>query len=617
LNNPANPVANLQRLSKDYNKQNRFSLFGNIYAEIDFLKNLTFRTSIGGNYQNGNTLQFGFRTYENSENNGSYSVNESAFYFGAYTFTNTLRYETKFGDHSFKALVGTEAISQPAFGRFLNGFGLNPFSIDPNYISVSNTSSSGRQVNSGPVGTPGKIASYFGRLDYNFKEKYYASVTIRRDGASAFGTAKRFGYFPAITAAWRLSSENFMQGISWLDDLKIRGGWGVMGNQNINATNQYSLYTSNPSAGYDIGGTNNSVSAGIVPLQYGNPLGKWEKNITTNVGFDGTFLGGTLDVIVDVWNKKTDDLLFNPPIPATAGTLQNRTFINVGSIVNKGVDIQVIKRQRINDDLNIILDANIGFVKNKITKVTDASDYFSAGTFRNLTFVRNQVGHPLSAFYGYKVAGLYKDAADVAASPTQDGAGPGRFKYEDVNHDGKINSDDRTFIGSPIPKFTYGFNFTVKYKAFSLEAFFYGKSGNDIVNFTRWFTDFYPSFSGAAIGARALDSWTPENTGTSVPRFENVSNFSTNTQANSYYIEKGSYLRCKNLQLNYNIPSALLDKVGFRSCRVYVQAVNLFTITKYKGQDPEVASSVDTTLGVDVGNYPATRQFSLGLNLGL
>jgi hypothetical protein len=231
--------------------------------------------------------------------------------------------------------------------------------------------------------------------------------------------------------------------------------------------------------------------------------------------------------------------------------------------------------------------------------------------------VRNSVGQSLSSYYGYQVEGFFQSAEDVASHAKQDGAGPGRFKYKDVNGDNVIDPNDRVYIGSPIPKFTYGLNLTANYKAFTLEAFFYGKYGNDIVNFSKWFTDFYPSFSGAAIGARTLDSWTPENRGAETPIFENVSNFSTNTQANSWYVEKGSYLRMKNLQLNYNVPVTLLDRVGIKSLKVYLQAVNLFTITKYQGKDPEIASSVDTTLGIDVGNYPATRIYSIGLNLGL
>lgn len=617
LNNPANPVASLRRLNKDYNQQTRVSLFGNVYAEVDLLKHITLRSSFGGNYSSGYAMQYGFRTYENSENNASYSINEASYYQTSWVFTNTARYENKFGDHSLKVLLGSEAIKDPARGRNISGVGLNPFSSDPNYIGISNSSASGRQVSSGPNNTSRTLASLFGKIDYNWQEKYYLSATVRRDGSSAFGPENRFGYFPAITGAWRLSSESFMQSLPWIEDLKLRGGWGIMGNQSIPPGNQFTLYGSTPTTGYDINGANSAVSPGIIPSQIGNPAGKWEKNITTNIGLDGTFMKGTMDVILDVWNKKTEDLLFNPTFAATGGVYSNYPYINVGSIVNKGIDLQIIKRQKINSDLNIVLDGNIGFVKNEIKSIAKGLDFFDAGTFRNLTFVRNAVGQSLSSFFGYKMVGYFKDAADVSASPKQDGAAPGRFKFQDINGDNVVDASDRAYIGSPIPKFTYGLNVTVNYKAFSLEAFFYGKYGNKIVNFSKWFTDFYPSFSGAAIGARTLHSWTPENQNAETPIFENVSNFSTNTQANSWYVESGSYLRMRNLQLNYNIPASILDRLGIDRLKVYVQAVNLFTITKYKGKDPEIASSVDTTLGVDVGNYPATRIYSVGLNLGL
>ncbi len=615
LNNPANPVANLTRQGSDYNKSQSLGFFGNLYAEADLMKNLTFRSSIGGTYGNSNFQFYTFRTYENSENNGAYRIDESAGNFKNWVFTNTLRYDKKFGNHSLKLLAGYEAV-KTGMGRGISGYGLNPFTNDPNYISISNTPTLGRSVDSG-AGTPSTLASIFGKLDYSLNDKYYISATVRRDGSSRFGSNNRTGVFPAITGAWRISSEDFMPKGSWLNDLKIRAGWGVMGNQNIIPTNQYTLYSGSPSTGYDITGANGSVTSGIRQNQVGNLSGKWEKNITTNIGLDGTFMNGTLDIIVDVWHKKTTELLFTPEVPATGGVYPQNPTINIASMVNKGIDLQIIKKVNVNSDLNLLIDANISPYKNEITSLAQGVDYFEGAAFRNLHFVRNQVGQPISAFYGYKTVGYFRDADDVQASAKQPGAAPGRFKFADINGDNIIDQNDRTFIGNPNPKFTYGFNVTANYKNFSLEAFLYGKSGNDIVNFSKWYTDFYPSFSGAAIGERALNSWTAENPdGAKTPIFETAANFSTNGEGNSWYIEKGSYARLKNLQLNYTVPSALLGRYGIQRLRVYIQAVNLFTITKYQGKDPEVASSVDTTLGVDVGNYPSTRIYSLGLNLG-
>ncbi len=615
FNNPANPVASLSRNSRDYTLNTNANIFGNAYIEYDLLKNLTLRSSFGGgiNYYYG--MNYNQRTYENAEPVSSYQLGEFAGYSTNWVFTNTARYDQKFGDHSFKVLVGLEAVKN-AQGRNLSGSGLNPFSNDPNFISLGNTNSVGRQVNSNP--NQGQtLSSVFGKIDYNYNEKYYLSAVLRRDGSSVFGSENRYGTFPAISGAWRISSESFMSGLSGIGDLKLRGGWGQMGNQNINATNQFTLFNTSPNLGYDIGGNNSSVSAGFAPRQVGNTAGQWEVNTTSNIGLDGTFLNGTLDVVLEFWQKDTDKLLFAPNVPNTAGVYPNNPIINIASMTNKGIDLQIIKRVKINNDWSLVLDGNISPISNKINTVAPGQTYFDQGTFRNLTFVRNAEGHAISSFYGYQQTGYFKDAADVAASATQDGAAPGRFKFQDTNGDGKITPADRIYMGSPVPDFTYGLNITVKYKNWSLDALLYGKSGNKIINFGKWYNGFYQSFSGAGLADITKDSWTPalgDNAKTVIA--ETASNFSTNGTASSWYMESGSYLRARNIQLNYTVPAAMLGKYGIRSCKVYVQAVNLFTITSYTGKDPEVASAVDTTLGIDVGNYPATRQFSLGLSLG-
>jgi TonB-linked SusC/RagA family outer membrane protein len=617
FNNPNNPVANLTRLSRDYNNQNSTNGFGNIYAEIDPIKNLTLRTSLGGELYYTYALLYSPRTYENAENSSSNTLTEGYQYQTRWIWTNTARYQRDFGANSFTGLIGYEAIKDPAFSRSISGFGLNPFSSDPNFITLTNTSSTGRQVNSGIPNQSRTLASYFGRVDYDFNDKYYLSVTVRHDASSAFGVDKRSGVFPAFSAGWRIKSENFMQSATWLDDLKIRGGWGVMGNQNISPTNQYTLYGGGPNNGYDINGTNNSVTGGIIQTQVGNTLGQWEKNTTSNIGLDGTLFNGSLDFILEFWQKNTEGLLYAPNIPATAGVFTNNPVVNVASMVNKGIDVQIIERFKIGDEISVIADGNISPLINQITELAPGISYFDAGTFRNLTFVRNAVGQPISSFFGYDMIGYFRDAADVAKSPTQDGAAPGRFKFRDVNGDGVIDPSDRIFMGSAVPKFTYGLNLNVKYKMFSLDMFFYGKYGNKIINFSKWYNNFYQSFSGAALSSNTLDSWTAENPDNAkTPIMESASNFSTNTQANTWYMEPGSYLRMKNIQLNFTFPQNVLNALHVKNMRAYVQAVNLFTITKYTGKDPEIASSVDTTLGVDVGNYPATRIWSLGLSIG-
>jgi len=625
FNNPGNPVANQTRYNKDYNQSVFNQVFGNLFIEIDPIKHLTLRSSFGGSLDGYHFLTYTQRTYENAENTASNNLTEGSGYQMNYTFTNTIRYDNKFGNHSIRAIGGYEAIKN-GVGRTLQGVGLNPYSQDPNYISLTNTAASTHQLYSAPL-SPYTYASFFGKLDYNWSDKYYVSGSIRRDGSSLFGPQNRYGVFPSVSGAWRISTESFMSGVTWVQDLKIRGGYGTLGNSNAilssNPSNQYTLYQGSPSTGYDINGTNGASNAiGFTPLQVGNPAGKWETSSTANIGIDGTFLEGTLDVIFEVWQRKTNNLLYNPAFLNTGGVLPRNPFLNVGAMTNQGIDLQIIKRIKINYDWSMTVDANISPFKNKITAIAPGQNYFepSGGLVRNLQLVRNAVGQPMSSFYGYKVIGYFKDATDVASSPIQDGAGPGRFKFANTTGSGTVGPNDRVFMGSPIPKFTYGVNINVKYKNFFLIGFLYGSYGNKIMNFSKWYTDFYSSFSDAALSANTLQSFSLEsgadNSHAKTPVIESASNFSTNTQSNSWYMESGSYARLKNLQVGYDIPTSMLSRAKLSHVKVYVQAINLFTITKYTGKDPELVGNVDTTRGIDVGNYPATRQYMVGINIG-
>ncbi len=621
FNNPGNPVAAQTRLSPGYNQNVFTQVFGNAYVEIDPIKHLTLRSSFGGSVDNSHYLTLTQRTYENAENTSSNTLREGSSFNLNYTWTNTIKYENKFGNSSVRALGGYEAIKNNT-GRSLQGVGLNPFSLDPNYISLTNSNASGRQLYSNPF-QPYTFASFFGKVDYNLSEKYYLSASVRRDGSSVFGPKNRYGVFPSISGAWRISSESFMSGVTWVSDLKLRGGYGVMGNTNsiltANAANQYTLYGGGPANGYDVNGTNNSVVGGFIPNQIGNPAGKWETNATTNIGLDGTFLNGTLDVILEVWQRKSSNVLFNPAFLNSGGVLPNNPYINVGDMTNKGIDLQLVKRIKINNDWSMTVDGNISPFKNTVTAISSGVSYFepSGANIRNLQLVRNAVGQSMSSFFGYKMIGYFKDANDVASSPIQDGAAPGRFKFQNSSGTGKVNPTDRQFLGSPIPKFTYGINLNVKYKNWFLTGFLYGSYGNKIMNFSKWYTDFYSSFSGAGLASATMQSWTPAlGDNAKTPIMEAASNFSTNTQSNSWYMESGSYARLKNLQIGYDIPKSMLSRAGLSHVKVYLQAINLFTITKYTGKDPELVGNVDLTRGIDVGNYPATRQYMFGLNIG-
>ncbi|GAB3724499.1 SusC/RagA family TonB-linked outer membrane protein [Spirosoma lituiforme] len=615
FNNPQNPVAT--RTANANNGNFNIIGFGNAYLEYDILPSLTVRSSLGGNYFTNYYNSYGRVQYENSENNTTYTYSEGSGYGLAWTFTNTATFKQKYGRHDVFALGGIEALNTGA-GRNINGSGQNPFTTDPNYVTISTTTPGAtRQVGSGySLGT--KFFSLFAQARYTFNDKYILSGVIRRDGSSAFAAANRYGVFPAVSAAWRISGEEFMKNLPWVSDLKIRGGYGILGNSNgLNPTNQYNLYGGNAGVGYDINGTNNSIASGFYRSQIGNAGAKWESSVTTNLGIDGAFFNNKLEVGLDFYLRDTKDLLYQLALPGVVGVRSNAPFSNVASMRNKGIDITVTTRGAIAGGLTYEVTGIGSFLDNKILALAPGVPYFYAGGTRlNGNVVRNEPNHDLSSFYGYKVIGLFNSKEEVASAPSQLGAGPGRFRYQDTNGDGKIDDTDRTYLGSPIPKFTGSITLTLKYKGFDLNTNLYASLGNKIFNNQRWFTDFYPSFTGAAVSARVKDSWLPTHTNTTVPIFESASNPSTNTLPNSYYVENGSYGRLQYLNLGYTFPAVVLSRINLSRLRVSVSATNLFTITKYSGLDPSVGGSADTNFGIDVGNYPITRAYNVGLSFG-
>lgn len=614
FNNPRNPVAAREGLNN--NKAFDVFGFGNVYLEFDPIPGLTLRTSIGGDYRSYFGLGYGRWQYENSENNSAFSFNQFQGYNYGWTFTNTATYKKTFGKHSAEILVGQESLATN-IGWNYSQSGTNPFSWDPEFINMT-------QVTTQPPNSSAlneiRFSSYFGQVKYTFNEKYIIGGVLRRDGSSRFGANNRYGVFPAVSAAWRISAEPFMQGISWITDLKIRGGYGTMGNSNnVDANNQFSLYGGSIGASsYDLNGTNSSAIVGYYRTRIGNPDAKWETSVTSNIGFDALFFDGKLDVVVDFWRKDTDDLLLQVPVTATVGYRASAPTVNIAEMRNQGIDIGVTYKGALNTEWSYEVNANASFLQNEITGLPPGQQYLSTvnPSYRGITPIRNGLGQSISSFYGYVVEGLFSSPEDVASHATQSGAAQGRFKYRDLNNDGIINADDRTFIGSPVPTFTGGVNFTLRYGAFDLFAYFYTSLGNEIFNQSKWFTDFYPSFQGAAISNRVKDSWTPDNLNAEIPIFESASNFSTNQQSNSFYIEDGSYLRLQNVTLGYNLPASLLSRWKMTKLRIFASSNNVFTVTGYEGLDPSVGGAVDTQFGIDVGNAPLDRSITFGVNLG-
>jgi len=616
LGQAENEVATLTR-AKD-NSDWTVRMIGSAFIDIKIMQGLNFKSTLGGTFFSRYNYDYSYKTYERSENNATNGFHEQARYGNDWVWTNQFTFDKTFGQHRILAIAGYESVKYDV-GRGVEGRRAGYFTDDVLFRTLDNgatTISTNSYLN-----TPTTLLSQFARADYSFMDRYMLSATIRRDGSSRFGEDNRYGIFPSFSAGWRISDEEFFKGISFISDMKIRGSYGTMGNQlAVSPQNQFYAYGGSQSTSYyDINGTFTSSVQGFRPTRIGNPDAKWETSINTNIGFEASLFQNAIGIKFDWYSKVTEDLLYPVELPGTAGAA-DAPYVNVAGMSNTGLDIELSYNHKFGE-LGFEASANITTVNNNIDNIAEGIDFFYSGSSRIGSFVRNEVGHPMSSFYGYQVVGLFQSASDVTSSPTQDGAAPGFFKFQDTNNDGAITPDDRTFIGDPNPDFTYGINLGFNYKNFDLTAFLYGSQGNDIYNFNTWWIDFWPSFQGQKSTALLNESWTPENPGAKTPKASNISNFSTNTQSCSYYIEDGSFLRLKNLQLGYTIPESVLGKANVKSLRVYVQAVNLLTVTKYSGLDPEIQGSdgngnaSDVSHGVDYGNYPLVKQFLFGLNV--
>jgi TonB-dependent starch-binding outer membrane protein SusC len=645
LGNSSNPVAIQQRQANNANQD--YQVNGNLYADIDFLRHFTAHTSIGGtvdyNYING----FATTPYENAENNTAANLYlETYGWNSSMIWTNTLKYGNKMGKHDISILGGSEYIYNT--GKAVNTTRGNYYITDSSNLTVSpnlwtlNFGQASTQTNNSSVigdngiQTPYQLAifSLFGRLDYNYDERYLLSATIRRDGSSVFVPAQRYGNFPSITGGWRISQESFMRNISWIDELKIRGGWGKLGSiSNINPTNAYSLYGQQINQSYyDINGTSNNPVAGLYVSQYGNPNTSWEKDILTNIGFDASVFKNKIDFSFEWYKKLISGLLFVPQVPGTNGGAQD-PFLNSGNVQNTGIDMALTYHGTVQKDLRFDITGSFTSYQNKVVSLPAGTLYIDEPVGAQTITSRIQPGHPLGAFFGYKVIGLFQSWADVNNSPVQQDAAPGRFKYADVNHDGVITANDRTFFGNPNPKFSTGLNISVNYKNFDLYVFLYASVGNDILNQVKASTDFPQTFGNqisekvAVSSARLIgsngqptnindSSAHVANPGTNIPLLEQSANFSNSGVFNSYTMESGSFLRCRNLTIGYNVISNTLKRLHVDRLRIYVQALNLFTITKYSGLDPELNPGSNTVFGIDSGVYPNNQKnYNVGVNI--
>jgi TonB-linked SusC/RagA family outer membrane protein len=623
LGNARNPYADIAR-TKD-NRSRNWDISGNVYAEADFLRHFTARSSFGGVIDNNYNYNFNYVGYENAEGNtGSNSFGEGAGYNSSWTFTNTVTYGNSFGNHSIRVLAGTEAINY--YGRYVGATRANYFSENPDFWIIN--AGTGSQANSGGA-YQSALWSLIGKVEYSYSGKYLLNASLRRDGSSVFSEDQRFGTFPGVSAAWRISEENFLKGVTFIKDLKLRYSWAKLGSTGaVPAENPYDLYSARlGKSAYDIAGNNTGPVAGFYKSHIGNQSTTWEGDIISNVGFDATLFNGKLDLTLDWYKKKISGLLFTQggvPTDVIFRADADLPLANLGDMQNTGIDFNGTYHVTIAKDLKLDITGIFTTYHNEIVDLPGVS-YRDGDVIRNNRLQRYEEGHAFGEFFGYKVIGLFQDANDVAKSPTQIDAQPGVFKYADINGDGKIDIDDRTYLGDPNPDFTYGLNLGATYKNFDFSAFFFGMSGNDIFNNTLYFTDFPDFFKGGIRREVALNSWTPTNTNTNIPILRTTGGFSTDNSgyANSYFISKGSYLRAKQIQIGFTLPNKTLAKYGIERLRIYVQGTNLFTITKYNGLDPELPTQQDSNgnitrtfeFGIDQGSYPHTPGYLIGLNV--
>jgi TonB-linked SusC/RagA family outer membrane protein len=613
LGNAPNPLARLWR--ERNNVTYGTHIFGNVFAELAVIKDLKFRSSLGVEYNNFNLSAYFNRDIEAAEPRNANSLTVSNNYDKAITWYNTLNYSKEIGKNSFNLLVGTESVYTYAVG--FNAARSNFAFDDPTYRYLNLGSAAGL-ANAGGGATISALFSQFGKINYAYKDFFLADFTLRRDRSSR---VNGIGVFPAFSLGFRMTELNFMKKLTFLDDMKVRIGWGKTGNQLIpNVYNGYTLYSPDPlNNAYDINGTGNSIATGFDLTQFGNPNGKWETNTSTNIGIDFTFLKSKLEVILDVYDRTTSDMLTQVPIPRTAGT-GSIPYVNIGEVNNKGLDLNVTFRDKVGD-FRYSVSGMFSTYKNRVVKLNDNPNATVFGFSTRLPSISiTKAGLPIASYFGYIVDGVIKDDAEAATAPKFGSyTRAGVFKFRDVNGDGVITAADKTIIGNPHPDFTYGFNLNFGYKAFDLTVFIQGSQGNQIFNYMRYWTDFN-TFQGNRSKDMLYNSWKKPGDDALLPRLN--SQDGTSQQISTYFVEDGSYTRIKNVQLTYNFPSSILSKIKLSSAQIYIQGQNLFTFTKYKGLDPDInlrasgSDNQDTHMGIDEGAFPVAKSYNVGLRLG-
>ncbi len=618
--NLGNEVINpLAQLANTFNDNNIDKISGNFGLTYDFLEHFEATARIQFNYSEANGESF-----LPQANYGAGKVfnidapiyNVYSNYFRDYIYDAFINYNNTFGDkHNLKATIGMSA--SRTTGKF-NGFtGIynedNPLVENLTFNNASLSDADDVQDNfiNGGDQFDSRLLSQFARVQYDYDGTYLLSAVIRRDGSTAFGPDNRFGYFPSASAGWVLSNEEFLAGSSVFDFLKLRASYGVIGNDRIPAERFRSVLNGEGTAIFD-----NQLFFGAAVGALSNPGIKWEENYTANIGVDANFLAGKLSATVDVFNRRTEDLLLTPPVSGILGVGApgaSAPVINSGTVENRGFEIALSYNDKPTDDFNYGISYNIGYVKNEVTQLAPSVEFIEGGAFGigQLPPSRMQVGEVIGFFYGYKTDGIFQNAAEVAAHPSQIDLGaeaqPGDFRYVDINGDGLINTDDRTNLGDPLPDVTMGLNLNFNYKNFDFQTYLYASIGNDIVRNYERNLDFTNTTTNE------LNRWTGPGTTDSFPRV--TTGATSNNAFSDFFVEDGSFLRIQNAQVGYTLNNNFVTINDIKQIRFYASVNNLFTFTKYRGYDPSASNGAAIGGGIDNGFYPVPRTFLLGANV--
>ena len=638
-NEQTHPLASLSLPGTKYDTD-KFIVNG--AAEINIWDNLKFRSSVGidlafwGNH--GYTKQYFLSSKSYNYNtvasettydkDGNATTTEKINYAESaqqemnralrWQVENVISYDKTFGKHSVAAVLGQTAIRSTSSNVGANARGLM-YPYDEWKISVNNTTGQQADGNRNGWGSWNSIAysllSYFGRVSYNYDERYMAEATMRADASSNFGPSNKWGYFPSVSLGWNMKNEEFLKDVPWLSALKLRGSWGINGNDNIGSF-RYAVYMSTGN-NYTFGsGANGSetISIGAKPNGLANPNAKWEQSIQTDLGVDVGFLGNRVTFTADWYDKRTSGMLMSMQVPGYAG--DSAPIGNVGTMSNSGVELDLSYRDNYGD-FSWNISANATYTKNVLTELGDDATSLYGSSHKIGQLTRGIVGLPVPYFYGHKSDGIFQNAEEVAAHVNKEGnllqpnAQPGDVRFLDVDGDGDIDDDDRTYIGKGTPDWSFGLNVGFEWKGIDFNMLLQGVVGNQAFNVTRR-TDLYYINLPKTI----LNRWTGEGTSNSQPRFM-FDSPNNNYRSSDLWVEDASFLRARNVQLGYTLPQKWTQKVAVQRFRVYVQAENLFTLTKYSGCDPEVTggNGFSSDLGVDRGVYPQSRTFSVGVNL--